>query len=46
MEAAKAAEAKAAETNERDAMRMIALHRQKGQRENEGAEVDLTKSDE
>ena len=46
MEAAKAAEAKATETNERDAARMAALHCQKGQRENEGDKVDLTKSDE
>ena len=45
-EAAKATEAKAAETKERDAAVMTALHRQKGQRENEEAEVDLTKSDE
>ena len=46
MEAAKAAEAKAAETNEGDAVRMEALHRQKVQRENKGANVNLTKSDE
>ena len=46
MGAAKVSEAKAAETKEKYAARMAVLHHQKGQRENEEADVDLTKSDE
>ena len=46
MEAAKAAEAKTAETKEKEAVRMAALHCHKGQRENEGDKVDLKKSNE